>query len=98
MLVVAIDFPLYLCAEIMNKHRMHKILLLYNEPSLLVKSSLKLILQSSEILNDSHHVLLQQSIPRLLLLYFPLKKRYFDSLLALIFVLLLDDLESLVVA
>ena len=98
MLVVALDFSLNLCAEIVDEHRMHEILLLHDESPLLVESPLKLILQPPEIFDNSNHVLLQHSIPRLLFLDFPLKQRYLNSLLSFIFVLLLDNFKCLVVA
>lgn len=44
MLVVALNFSLNLCAEIVDEHRMYEILLLHDESHLLVESTLKLIL------------------------------------------------------
>lgn len=40
MLVVALDFSLNFCAEVVDEHRMHKILLLHDESPLLVESAL----------------------------------------------------------
>lgn len=97
-LAVALDLPLKICSEVVQKHRMNKALLFYNESSLFVERPLKLVLQPAEVFNHSHHVLLQHPIPSPLFLDFALQKRYFNTLLPLILILLLDDLESLVVA
>lgn len=56
--IVSLNFSLNFCAEVVIIHRMHEILLFDYEPPLLVESSLKLFLQYSEILNNSHHILL----------------------------------------
>lgn len=40
MLVVALDFSLNFCAEVVDEHRMHIILLLHDESPLLVESAL----------------------------------------------------------